>query len=395
MYKLEVIRNAFTITDLSTGVVIFSAPRREYYFDEAFLGSDNTIRIIALHTGDNLIDRVPEIIIGDALDGSDVLYTVQSFQTFGRNYLGHGAIVDQGGQVQSVFGRTGAVAAAPGDYTADQIVETANRVFTTAARKASMDGLIVHYQLPLINIAAMKAVPQATIGANERRYIIGEGSDYFYDSTANSGIAPDDQVGGTGFWNRASVIPVEVTLAGDNDFTGENTFTSTVGTNIPIIASINSTGSGSGYAIAATAGGNNSGMLIITDSDGTSAAIKMRVTTGYAISSANGAGTETFSVDKDGAVVGASFTGDGSMLTGIVHPSAPVVVQYEFIDSDYILPDSNTLDDRTIVVKNVTLGDLNINTVISDSYEGLSTQVIGAGESHTIKKYQTNDYRIV
>jgi hypothetical protein len=68
--------------------------------------------------------------------------------------------------------------------------------------------------------------------------------------------------------------------------------------------------------------------------------------------------------------------------------------QVEFITSDIVLEDSTTFDGQ-IVIKNVTEGPLNVNTVALDKLEGLDTQIIYGGESFTIRKYQINDYRIV
>lgn len=65
-----------------------------------------------------------------------------------------------------------------------------------------------------------------------------------------------------------------------------------------------------------------------------------------------------------------------------------------FIDADYTLPDST--DFRGIlVVKNVTSGDLDINTITADKLEGLDTQPIPADAAFTIVKYDTNDYRVI
>jgi hypothetical protein len=44
--------------------------------------------------------------------------------------------------VRSVFGRTGAVGAQTGDYTADQITDTENKVIMTAAERARLAGFV-------------------------------------------------------------------------------------------------------------------------------------------------------------------------------------------------------------------------------------------------------------
>jgi hypothetical protein len=44
--------------------------------------------------------------------------------------------------VSSVFGRTGVVGAQTGDYTADQISDTANKMMMTAAERARLAGFV-------------------------------------------------------------------------------------------------------------------------------------------------------------------------------------------------------------------------------------------------------------
>ena len=65
--------------------------------------------------------------------------------------------------VASVFGRTGAVTAANGDYTTTQVTEGTNQYFTAARAQAAMAGL---YQTPLSVTATptANAVPQAGAG---------------------------------------------------------------------------------------------------------------------------------------------------------------------------------------------------------------------------------------
>lgn len=46
------------------------------------------------------------------------------------------------GAVSSVFARTGAVSAQTGDYTAEQITDTANKVMMTAAERAKLAGFV-------------------------------------------------------------------------------------------------------------------------------------------------------------------------------------------------------------------------------------------------------------
>lgn len=78
--------------------------------------------------------------------------------------------------------------------------------YTTSEKNklASIDA--THYLPPLQTTVQLSALPQAGISDKARVYVETDLSDYFYDVTASSGdIAPNDQVGGTGFWRKVSV----------------------------------------------------------------------------------------------------------------------------------------------------------------------------------------------
>lgn len=78
--------------------------------------------------------------------------------------------------------------------------------YTTSEKNklASIDA--THYLAPLQTTVQLSALPQATVSDKARVYVEAELSDYFYDATASSGdIAPDDQVGGVGFWRKVAV----------------------------------------------------------------------------------------------------------------------------------------------------------------------------------------------
>lgn len=78
--------------------------------------------------------------------------------------------------------------------------------YTTSEKNklASIDA--THYLAPLQTTVQLSALPQATVSDKARVYVEAELSDYFYDTTASSGeIAPDDQVGGVGFWRKVAV----------------------------------------------------------------------------------------------------------------------------------------------------------------------------------------------
>lgn len=78
--------------------------------------------------------------------------------------------------------------------------------YTTSEKNklASIDA--THYLAPLQTTVQLSALPQAGISDKARVYVENDLSDYFYDATAVSGdIAPDDQVGGIGFWRKVAV----------------------------------------------------------------------------------------------------------------------------------------------------------------------------------------------
>ncbi|MBC7845550.1 MAG: hypothetical protein H7Y10_03560 [Flavobacterium sp.] len=78
--------------------------------------------------------------------------------------------------------------------------------YTTSEKNklASIDA--THYLAPLQTTVQLSALPQAGISDKARVYVENDLSDYFYDVTASSGdIAPDDQVGGIGFWRKVAV----------------------------------------------------------------------------------------------------------------------------------------------------------------------------------------------
>jgi len=78
--------------------------------------------------------------------------------------------------------------------------------YTTSEKNklASIDA--THYLPPLQTTVQLSALPQAGVSDKARVYVEADLSDYFYDTTATSGdIAPDDQVGGIGFWRKVAV----------------------------------------------------------------------------------------------------------------------------------------------------------------------------------------------
>ena len=70
-------------------------------------------------------------------------------------------------------------------------------------------------------------------------------------------------------------------------------------------------------------------------------------------------------------------------------------VRYEFITANYTLEDSAAFPGGEITIKNISENDLTISTTGSDLIEGVASLIIYPGESFTITKYSTNNYKIV
>jgi len=61
--------------------------------------------------------------------------------------------------------------------------------------------LASQYGAPVQDLPELRAIPEATLSDKQMRYVEDETTPYFYDVQATSGDeAPDDQVGGIGFW---------------------------------------------------------------------------------------------------------------------------------------------------------------------------------------------------
>lgn len=62
-----------------------------------------------------------------------------------------------------------------------------------------------HYRRPTADTTTLAGLDPTTLFDNERRYVIAEGKDYFYDTDAITGdIAPTLQTNGTGFWKTST-----------------------------------------------------------------------------------------------------------------------------------------------------------------------------------------------
>src|SRR5660397_49011 len=62
-------------------------------------------------------------------------------------------------------------------------------------------GKLPHYGAPVLTLAELSALLLGNVTNDQRRYVASEGQDYYYNDEAITGdIAPDNQVGGVGFW---------------------------------------------------------------------------------------------------------------------------------------------------------------------------------------------------
>ncbi|MBL4838068.1 MAG: hypothetical protein JKY34_10865 [Kordiimonadaceae bacterium] len=83
----------------------------------------------------------------------------------------------------------------------------ANTNLATDAQIAKLDALHVDYSLaPVQAVTDLKSITSATYTDKARVFVEDERSEYFYDAQQTSGDeAPNDQVGGTGFWLKISL----------------------------------------------------------------------------------------------------------------------------------------------------------------------------------------------
>jgi len=127
--------------------------------------------------------------------------------------------------------------------------------YTTSEKNklASIDA--THYLAPLQTTVQLSALPQAIISDKARVYVENELSDYFYDVTATSGdIAPNDQVGGVGFWRKVAIggetaASIKVKYESNAD---TNAFTNALKTKLDSITEIFTTALKGFYDIAYT-----------------------------------------------------------------------------------------------------------------------------------------------
>ncbi|WP_310381847.1 hypothetical protein [Flavobacterium sp.] len=90
------------------------------------------------------------------------------------------------------------------DKDGTKVLSDNNYTDSEKNKLASIDA--THYLPPLQTTVQLSALPQATISDKARVYVENDLADYFYDATASSGdIAPNDQVGGIGFWRKVAV----------------------------------------------------------------------------------------------------------------------------------------------------------------------------------------------
>lgn len=135
--RIEIISQSVIITDTDTGVVLFDAPKAEYYYKIDKLVRENKVELYNLDHEDNISARPPILSLGDVVNSSDVAFTVATFQDFARTNLGFKTASGSSGAVDSVNGQTGVVVLNPDDLND---TSTTNK-FTSAAEISKLAGI--------------------------------------------------------------------------------------------------------------------------------------------------------------------------------------------------------------------------------------------------------------
>lgn len=118
------------------------------------------------------------------------------------------ALIAAATAVSSVFGRTGAVTAQTGDYTADQIGETATRAFATPEELVALAALIALGDRPALALPTMSGLLSGgamTAGAGTTQIDIAAGTGVIVDNTDPS--APAASPVAWGAKSNVSAIP--------------------------------------------------------------------------------------------------------------------------------------------------------------------------------------------
>jgi len=139
--RFNIVSQSLVVTDSITGNILLDFPKSKIYYNAEKLERDSIVYIYNIDDDEERLDERTKIFsLSDCVDGdnADAVFNISTFKTFVRQNLGFKTASGGSGAVSSVFGRTGGVSAQAGDYDADKITETANRVFVTPAEKAAI-----------------------------------------------------------------------------------------------------------------------------------------------------------------------------------------------------------------------------------------------------------------
>ncbi len=185
--KFEIIGQSLVVTDTDSGIILFDAPKSEYYYNVRTLYK-GFIEIYNMDFGDNTQTRLDKISLSDAINASDSAFTEATFQTFARENLGFkqgggsgsGAVVEDTPFDSSWNGNSNAA-------TKNSIYDYVNGITAGAGDLTKLD-----------NIAALRAV--STSPSNGDLYNLngyytnndGGGGLFYWDS-----ISTDSDDGGS------------------------------------------------------------------------------------------------------------------------------------------------------------------------------------------------------
>lgn len=97
--------------------------------------------------------------------------------------------IDNTDSVSSVFGRTGAVVAGSGDYTADQITETATRVFVSPTQESKLDGIEAGAEVNTVDSVFGRIGAVVAGSGDYTTDQVTEGTNKYYPSADSSKLA--------------------------------------------------------------------------------------------------------------------------------------------------------------------------------------------------------------
>ena len=193
--KIEIIGQALVITDTDSSVVVFEAPKAEYYYSIKSLQNEHKIRFYNLDHEDNASARPLTIQLSDAVDSTSTPFSLTSFQTFARNNLGFKTSTNGNGnsyQVNENFGfmdyndTTGEVSLVAGVWTdvpnnglgaftnKTHKPSSINEVMDTSTGYLDFSDLTLGSQLIIRN--DFNVIPNTNNALLEVRYLLGQGA---------------------------------------------------------------------------------------------------------------------------------------------------------------------------------------------------------------------------